>query len=111
MLGIAEELSRRGVLEHHALVHKDHAVGHRAGKSHLVRDDDHGHAVGGELAHDLEHLAHDLGVERRGRLVEQHDLRVHAQSAGDGHALLLAAGQATHGGVCELFESHACQML
>ena len=29
-----------------------------------MRDDDHGHAVGSELAHDLEHLAHDLGVER-----------------------------------------------
>ena len=78
VLRIAKELSRRGVLEDHALVHKDHAVGHRAGKGHLVRDDDHGHAVGSELAHDLEHLSHDLGVERGGRLVEQHDLRIHA---------------------------------
>ena len=92
MLGVAEELGRRGVLEHHALVHKDHAVGHGSGKGHLVRDDDHGHAVGRKLAHDLEHLSHDLGVECGGRLVEQHDLRIHAQGARDGHALLLATG-------------------
>ena len=76
-----------------------------------MRDDNHGHAVGGELAHDLEYLAHDLGVERGGRLVEQHDLRIHAQGAGDGHALLLATGQATHGGMRELFEPHARQVL
>ena len=111
MLGVAKELRRRGVLEDHALVHKDHAVGHRAGKGHLVRDDDHGHAVGSELAHDLEHLSHDLGVERGGRLVEQHNLRIHAQGTSDGHALFLTTGQAAHGGVRELFESHARQML
>ena len=76
-----------------------------------MRDDDHGHAVGRELAHDLEHLAHDLGVECRSRLVEQHDLRIHAQGACDGYALFLTTGQAAHGGVRELFESHARQML
>ncbi len=56
------------------------------------------------LRMDLEHLAHDLGVERRGRLVKQHDLRIHAQGTSDGHTLLLTTGQATHGGVRELFE-------
>jgi hypothetical protein len=34
-----------------------------------------------------------FGIERRGRLVEQHDLGAHAQRAGDRHALLLAAGK------------------
>ena len=33
------------------------------------------------------------GIERRGRLVEQHGDRVHRQRAGDGDALLLAAGE------------------
>ena len=32
-------------------------------------------------------------VQRRGRLVEQHQLRAHGQRAGDRHALLLAAGK------------------
>jgi hypothetical protein len=43
------------------------------------------------LDHRIEHFLDHLGVERRGRLVEQHDLGLHAQRAGDGHALLLAA--------------------
>ena len=66
---------------------------HLAGEAHLVGDDDHRHAGGGELLHDVEHVADHLGVERRGRFVEQHHLGVHAQRAGDRHALLLAAGQ------------------
>jgi hypothetical protein len=53
----------------------------------------HGHAVLGELDHGVEHLLDHLRIERRGRLVEQHDLRVHAQRAGDRDALLLAAGE------------------
>ena len=47
----------------------------------------------GQPAHDVEHLADQLGVERRGRLVEEHQLRVHRQRPGDRHALLLAAGE------------------
>ncbi|MCY1432181.1 hypothetical protein D9M71_481710 [compost metagenome] len=55
---------------------------------------DHGHAFHGQGLHHVEHLADHFRVERRGRLVEQHHLRLHAQRTGDGHALLLAAGQA-----------------
>ena len=44
-------------------------------------------------AHDVEDVADQLRVERRGRLVEEHQLRLHRQRAGDGHALLLAAGE------------------
>ena len=33
----------------------------------------------GQLDHDFEHFLDHLGIERRGRLVEQHDARVHAQ--------------------------------
>src|SRR5262249_11690577 len=49
------------------------------------------HAVLGERAHDGEYLPDELGVERRGRLVEEHDPRLHGERAGDGDALLLAA--------------------
>ena len=47
----------------------------------------------GELAHHLQHLADQLGIERGGRLVEQHQRGLHRQRAGDRDALLLAARQ------------------
>ncbi len=53
--------------------------------------------VARELRIDVEHLADQLGVERRGRLVEQHQLRLHRQRAGDRDALLLAAGELRRG--------------
>ena len=47
----------------------------------------------GEVAHHREHLADEFGIERRRRLVEQHQPRRDRERAGDGDALLLAAGQ------------------
>ena len=49
--------------------------------------------------HRVEHLADQLRVERGGRFVEEHELRVHGQRAGDGDALLLAAGELRRVGV------------
>ena len=46
-----------------------------------------------ELDHGVEHLLDHLRIERGGRLVEQHDLRAHAERAGDRDPLLLAAGE------------------
>ena len=74
-------------------------VGDLAREADLVRDDDHRHAVARELLHHGEHLADELGVERRGRLVEQHQLRLHRQRARDRHALLLAARELARVGV------------
>ena len=53
----------------------------------------------GELLHHVEHLADQLRVERRGGLVEEHELRLHGQGAGDGDALLLPAGELRRVGV------------
>src|SRR5690554_3834251 len=53
----------------------------------------HGHAFLSQLDHHIKHLLDHFRVECRGRLIEQHYLRVHAQRTGDGHALLLAAGE------------------
>ena len=47
----------------------------------------------GQAAHDRQDLAHHLGIERAGRLVEQHRGRLHGERACDRHALLLAAGK------------------
>ena len=56
-------------------------------------DHHHGHALAGEIHHDVEHLGDHFRIERGGRLVEQHRNRVHRQRPGNGDALLLAAGQ------------------
>ena len=45
-----------------------------ARETHLVRDHQHRAAFLGEAAHHAQHLAHQFGIERRGRLVEQHTL-------------------------------------
>jgi hypothetical protein len=63
------------------------------GEAHFVGHAEHGHALFRELDHGVEHFLDHLGVKGGGRLVEQHDLRLHAERAGDGHALLLAAGE------------------
>ena len=93
MLGIGEEGFGSALLEDDAFVHEDDTAADVPGEGHLVRDDEHGHALVGKTLHDGEDLADHLGVERARRFVEQEDLRVHGQRAGDGHALLLAAGE------------------
>ena len=64
-------------------VEEAHAVGDLAGERHLVGRDQHRHPVALEIADDVEHLADELGVERRRDLVEQHHLGLHRQRAGD----------------------------
>src|SRR5436305_2996507 len=90
-LRVGEEFLRRRYLDDLAAIHEDHAVGDGAGEAQLRRDADHSPAGARQADHDVEHLLDHLGIERRGRLVEQHDLRLHAERAGDGDALLLAA--------------------
>ena len=58
-----------------------------------MRGDDHGHAVLAQLAQQRQHLADQLGVERRRHLVEEQQRRPVDQGPGDGHPLLLAAGE------------------
>jgi hypothetical protein len=79
-------------------------------EAHLVGDDDHGHARAGEVDHHVEHLGDHLGIERGGRLVEQHHPRLHAQRAGDGDALLLAARELAGALVGLLGDAHAFEI-
>jgi len=71
-----------------------------------VGDDHHGHPFLGQRLHHRQYLAHHLGIERRGRLVEQHDLRLHRQRPGDGHPLLLTARQLVWPGVALVEYAH-----
>ena len=92
-LGVVEELLRFVLFDDLPFIHKDDAVGHLTGKAHLVRHAQHGHALLRETDHRVEHFLDHFRVERRGRLVEQHDARIHAQRTRDGDALLLTAGE------------------
>src|SRR5688500_13198316 len=90
----AEDLRRRSLLEDAARVEEADPAGHVPCEPHLVRRDEHGHALRGQLANDGEHLRDELGVESARDLVQQHEPRLHRERAHDGDALLLAAGKA-----------------
>ncbi len=89
VLRVREKFVGYVCLDDLTLVHEHDAVRDLAGKTHFVRDDQHGHAVMRQCNHRVEHFLDHFGIERGGRLVEQHDLRVHAQRARNGDALLL----------------------
>lgn len=90
-------------------IHEHDAVGHRAGEGHFVGDDQQGHAVPGQALDHLQHFLDHLRVQRRGDLVEQHHLRVHAQRTDDGDALLLAAGELAREGIALVQKAHPLQ--
>src|SRR3954452_17295782 len=69
--GIAEELVRHSLFDDAAVSHEHHTVRSRSSETHFMGDDDHGHAITRELLHDLKDFVDHLGVERRGRLVEE----------------------------------------
>ena len=50
-----------------AFVHEDEPVADLARELHLVRDDEHRHPGPGQVAHDEQHLADELRIERRRR--------------------------------------------
>ena len=93
-LGRGEDPRRVAALDDQPVVQEADLVGDLARERHLVRRDDHRHPLGLELAHDLEHLADQLGVERARDLVEQQRARARRQRAGDRDPLLLAAREA-----------------
>ncbi len=90
-----EDVCGRAALDQSSAIHEDHAVGDLAGKAHFMRDDHHGDAGAGELAHDIEDLADHFRVEGRCRFVEEQDSRLHGERAGDRDALLLTARKLT----------------
>ena len=64
-----------------------------------------------ELAHDDQDLADELGIERRGDLVEEHDVRLHHQRPRDRDALLLAARELVRMLLRLLLQPHLRQQL
>ena len=58
-----------------------------------MRDDQHGLVLDRHAPQQVEHLADPFGIERRGRLVDEHQLGVERHGPADPDALLLAAGE------------------
>src|SRR5262249_14979831 len=85
----APQQVRRAVLQHAARLHHHDAV-EAAHGGEPMRDRDQGAPVH-QLAQRIADRLLAIGVERRGRLVEQQDRRVLEEGAGDGDALALPA--------------------
>ena len=111
MLRICEEFLRRILLLNISLVDKDDAGCHLSGKTHLVCNNDHGHARFGKLFHNFQNLSYHLRIECRSRFVKQHDIRIHRKGARDGDSLLLSAGKASRIGICFVRQSDTGQKL
>ena len=88
--GVVEELRRRALFDDDAFVDEHHAVRYLAREAHLVGDHNHGHSLPRQRLHHLQHLAHQLRVQCRRWLVEEHHVGLHGEGAGNSHALLLA---------------------
>ena len=69
------------------------AVGDREDVDQVVADHDDAEVALAQAPDQLQHLFGLRHAERRGRLVQQHDLRLAQQRAGDRDLLALAAGE------------------
>ena len=93
-----------------ALIQGHHAIGHCKSLFLIVGHEHEGDAEASLEAFDLKlHGAPQLVVEGAERLVEEQHQRLVDHGAGDGHALLLAAGKLMRATVRELFEMHHAQ--
>ncbi|MCY1360927.1 hypothetical protein D9M69_475770 [compost metagenome] len=77
---------------------------------HVVGNDDHGHLLFGQLHHYALHFDDHFRVEGGSHFIEQHQLGLQHQRSGDGHALLLAAGQLAGIGIELAFQAQAGQV-
>ena len=87
-----EHLIGRAFERHMPALHDHHAVGLRR-LFHIVRDHHDGHPALVQLMAHAHKARSAAGVEHGRSLVEHEHRRVHGEHAGDGHALLLTAGQ------------------
>ena len=92
--GPGEELGRAGVADHAPAAHRDRSVGEaQAPLEPVLGDHDRGVEVLVEAPEQRDQLVAGDGVELRGRLVEQDQLRPARERRAERDALELAAGQ------------------
>ena len=106
-----DHLLRCALLDDVATVHEDDAVCDLTGEADLMGDDDHRHAVRRQLLHDGQYLADHFRVEGRGRLIEEHDVRLHAERTRDRDTLLLSTRELGRISLGLLGEIHALKHL
>src|SRR3954466_5258983 len=92
-LGARLDLLRRPLVRDVSIVDDVDAARPRERRGEVLLHQKDRLSGGGELAADAHQLAHDERRETLEGLVEQDDLRVADQRAGDGEHLLLAAGE------------------
>ena len=92
-------------------IHQHQAIRDLTREPHFMADHHHGHAIEREANDGVEHLLDHLRIERGGRLVEQHDLWLHAQGPRDGDPLLLAARELSWIFVRLLRDAHPLQIV
>ena len=94
MLGRAEELVGRRQLDHAPDVHHGHAVADVSHDAQVVRHEEIGQPkLVLQIEQEIEDLRLHRDVQRRDRLVGDHQARVQRQRAGDADALSLAAAE------------------
>lgn len=71
VLRVVDDIFGLALLHDHAACHKDHAVGHAAGKGHLMCHDEHGHLFFGERLDHTQDISGQLRVKRAGWLIEK----------------------------------------
>ncbi len=108
---MVEHLVAAALLDDPAVDHKHHLVGHLAGKANLMGDHHQGGARSRQLLDDIQYLAHQLGIQRRGGFIKQDHPRVQRQRPGNGDTLLLAAGEMPRPGVGFIAQSDDVQQL
>ena len=100
------------MLDDAAVVQDGDDVGERQRLFLVVRDEHHGRAERGEQLLDLSAQAvAQARVQRRERLVEQDQPRLRRERAGDGHTLLLAAGELVGTALAEAAEADQVEQL
>ena len=91
---LGEQLLGRADLAQAAEIHHGDAVAHRLHHGEVVGDEQQGEAVAPlHVLEEVQDLGADRDVERRHRLVADHQLGLEDQRAGDADALALAAGE------------------
>ncbi len=89
LYGITEHLRRRPFLEHATLFKEDNQIRHFPSELHLVCRENHGHTIRCQVADDVKHFGHKLGVERRSDFIQKHGLGSHRNSTDNRDPLLL----------------------
>ena len=100
LLGLAEELRSRRILDNRTILHEDDPVSDAARKSHFMGYDDKRHVCLRQQSDDVEDFIDHFGIERGCRFVEQNRQRVRRKRPRDRHALLLSTGKASRPAFC-----------